>query len=102
MPTTFTRSEVAQHNTDKDCWVIISDKVYNVTTFLDDHPGGKRAIMMYAGKDATVSVCIAYHTTSSGILFACVVVVVVVVVWHGPLVVVAVGCGVLLFSCVFF
>jgi cytochrome b involved in lipid metabolism len=58
MPTTFTRSEVAQHNTDKDCWVIISDKVYNVTTFLDDHPGGKRAIMMYAGKDATVSVCL--------------------------------------------
>ena len=58
----FTRSEVAQHNTDSDCWVIVSDKVYNVTTFLDDHPGGKRAIMMYAGKDATVSVCLtAYH-----------------------------------------
>jgi hypothetical protein len=29
------------------------------------------------------------------------VVVVVVVVWHGPFVVVAVGCGVFLFSCVF-
>ena len=50
---TYTRKEIATHNTVSDCWVIIEAKVYNVTTFLEDHPGGKRAILMYAGKDAT-------------------------------------------------
>ena len=27
--------------------------MYDVTKFLPDHPGGKKAILMYAGKDAT-------------------------------------------------
>lgn len=50
---TFSPAEVAKHVTDTDCWVILHEKVYDVTDFLDDHPGGKKAIMIYAGKDAT-------------------------------------------------
>jgi len=45
--------EVAKHNTDKDCWVAVNGQVLDVTDFLNDHPGGKRAIMLYAGKDAS-------------------------------------------------
>jgi len=44
---------VSAHNSDKSCWVIIANKVYDVTQFLDDHPGGKKTILIYAGKDAT-------------------------------------------------
>ncbi|KAG5914946.1 hypothetical protein E4U42_000223, partial [Claviceps africana] len=46
-------SEVAQHNDDKSCWVIVHGKAYDVTDFLPEHPGGSGIILKYAGKDAT-------------------------------------------------
>jgi len=52
-PKTYTMEEVAKHNTDKDCWVAVNGQVLDVTNFLDDHPGGKMAIMTFAGKDAS-------------------------------------------------
>lgn len=56
--TTFTQimlslQEVRQHNTKEDCWVVIHDKAYDVTDFVDQHPGGAQVILKYAGKDAT-------------------------------------------------
>lgn len=50
--TTFTREQVATHNTKSDCWMIISDKVYNVTDFVSRHPGGNE-ILRGCGIDAT-------------------------------------------------
>ena len=52
---TFTTADVAKHNTDKDCYVILHGVVYDVTSFLNEHPGGKKAIMLYAGKDASAA-----------------------------------------------
>merc|ERR1711916_394034 len=48
-----TAVELAEHNKKDDCWVALLGKVYDVTSFLEDHPGGAKAIMMYAGKEAT-------------------------------------------------
>ncbi|KAI9016321.1 FAD binding domain-containing protein [Phycomyces nitens] len=49
----YTLEDVAKHNTAEDCWVVVNGQVLNVTDFLADHPGGKKAIMIYAGRDAT-------------------------------------------------
>lgn len=46
-------AEIAKHNTTADCWLIISNKVYGVTSYLRSHPGGVGAISPYCGKDAT-------------------------------------------------
>ncbi|KAL4361360.1 hypothetical protein GQ457_04G013780 [Hibiscus cannabinus] len=45
--------EVANHNKIKDCWVIISGKVYDVTPFIDEHPGGGEVLLSATAKDAT-------------------------------------------------
>ncbi|EXJ90162.1 hypothetical protein A1O3_03231 [Capronia epimyces CBS 606.96] len=46
-------SDIAQHNTRESCWVIIQGQVYDVTDFLEEHPGGSSIILRYGGKDAT-------------------------------------------------
>jgi cytochrome b involved in lipid metabolism len=49
----YTLEEVAQHKTEQDCWVVVNGEVLAVSPFLKNHPGGKQAILLYAGKDAT-------------------------------------------------
>lgn len=48
----YSKSEVAQHNKRTDCWIIIKDKVYDMTSYVDEHPGGD-AILAHAGDDST-------------------------------------------------
>ncbi|KAJ7110075.1 FMN-dependent dehydrogenase-domain-containing protein [Mycena epipterygia] len=45
--------QVAEHNSPASCWVIIQNSVYDVTDFLQEHPGGAKIILKYAGRDAT-------------------------------------------------
>lgn len=48
---TFTRAEVETHNSKASCYVTIGDKVYDVTDFAQDHPGGADLVYEYAGRD---------------------------------------------------
>lgn len=48
---TFTRAEVEAHSSESSCYVTIGTKVYDVTEFVDDHPGGGDLILEYGGKD---------------------------------------------------
>lgn len=48
---TIVQSELATHSTAKSCYVTLGSKVYDITPFLDDHPGGGDLILEYGGKD---------------------------------------------------
>lgn len=50
--TSYTMAEVSAHSTESDCWLVVNDSVYDVTGFVDQHPGGKE-ILKGCGKDAT-------------------------------------------------
>nr|AAM27441.1 microsomal cytochrome b5 [Phaeodactylum tricornutum] len=54
----YTLDEISQHTTTESCWLIIGNasnggpKVYDVTKYLDDHPGGAEVMLDVAGQDA--------------------------------------------------
>ncbi|XP_014488146.1 PREDICTED: cytochrome b5 isoform X2 [Dinoponera quadriceps] len=52
-PKFFTRAEVAEHVGSTNTWIIIHNKVYNVTSFLNEHPGGEEVLLEQNGQDAT-------------------------------------------------
>ncbi|XP_008790560.1 cytochrome b5-like [Phoenix dactylifera] len=64
-PKTYNFDEVAKHNVTKDCWLIISGKVYDVTPFMDEHPGGDDVLLAATGKDATNDFEDIGHSTSA-------------------------------------
>jgi cytochrome b involved in lipid metabolism len=51
----ITLAQVATHNTESDCWVVVSGKVYNVTSYIPMHPGGPGQIIPLCGGDATTA-----------------------------------------------
>lgn len=46
----FTRDEIEKHSTERDTWIVVNGKVYDVTSVLAWHPGGKQAILPHAGR----------------------------------------------------
>lgn len=49
----YTLAEVAKHCTREDAWIIIDERVYDVTRFVDRHPGGVGPLVNLAGKECT-------------------------------------------------
>ncbi|KAI9818623.1 MAG: fatty acid alpha-hydroxylase [Thelocarpon impressellum] len=48
---TILQAELEAHSTAKSCYVSLGAKVYDITPFLEDHPGGGDLIVEYGGKD---------------------------------------------------
>ncbi|XP_043839326.1 cytochrome b5 type B [Dromiciops gliroides] len=53
--TYYRLEEVAKRNSEKEMWLVIHGRVYDVTPFLGEHPGGGEVLMEQAGRDATES-----------------------------------------------
>merc|ERR1712087_557203 len=53
MTKTYRLSEIKSHNTKKSSWMVIHNKVYNITDFISDHPGGEEVLLDLAGQECT-------------------------------------------------
>lgn len=49
----ITKEELNNHNSRTDCWTSINGRVFNLTRYVDFHPGGEDEIMRCAGRDGT-------------------------------------------------
>jgi cytochrome b involved in lipid metabolism len=50
----FSMSDVAKHNNENDCWIVIDGKVYDVTSYIESHPGGK-IMANFCGQDGSAA-----------------------------------------------
>jgi cytochrome b involved in lipid metabolism len=58
-------SEVEKHKDSNSVWIIIREHVYDVTKFLEEHPGGEEVLLEQAGKDATEAFDDVGHSTDA-------------------------------------
>jgi len=49
----LTVAEVAKNNRVSSCWTIINENVYDITSYIPNHPGGEEAISSICGRDGT-------------------------------------------------
>ncbi|GAA6236232.1 cytochrome b5 [Lates japonicus] len=61
----FRLSEIEEQNSFRSTWIIIHNKVYDVTKFLEEHPGGEEVLREQAGGDATESFEDVGHSTDA-------------------------------------
>lgn len=49
----FTLAQVAEHAAEDDCWMAIEGKVYDITSYVPQHPAPRSVITPWCGRDAT-------------------------------------------------
>jgi cytochrome b involved in lipid metabolism len=49
----YALSQVAENNNKSSCWTIIDNTVYDITSYVPNHPGGESEILKICGKDGT-------------------------------------------------
>ncbi|KAK5616542.1 hypothetical protein CRENBAI_007776 [Crenichthys baileyi] len=61
----YTLEDIRVHNMSNDTWLIIHNKIYDITSFLEEHPGGEEVLLEQAGSDATESFEDVGHSTDA-------------------------------------
>ncbi|XP_015239701.1 PREDICTED: cytochrome b5-like [Cyprinodon variegatus] len=61
----YTLEDIRLHNMSNDSWLIIHNKIYDITSFLEEHPGGEEVLLEQAGADATESFEDVGHSTDA-------------------------------------
>uniref|UniRef100_A0A4X1U1P2 Cytochrome b5 n=3 Tax=Sus scrofa TaxID=9823 RepID=A0A4X1U1P2_PIG len=61
----YTLEEIQKHNNSKSTWLILHHKVYDLTKFLEEHPGGEEVLREQAGGDATENFEDVGHSTDA-------------------------------------
>ncbi len=51
----YTMAAVAKHNNETSCWSAINSKVYDLTSWISQHPGGSKQILSICGKDGSAT-----------------------------------------------
>jgi len=46
-------AEIGKHNNVNDCWLLVGGKIYNVTSYIYQHPGNADTIIPYCGKESS-------------------------------------------------
>lgn len=81
VPVPIPMSEVEKHGKEDDCWLVINKQVYNLTSFINEHPGGVQVIASCQpttslGHVISNAICMQIHTDvilmyTSGSAFCC-------------------------------
>lgn len=59
-PIRITKEELLKHSSPCDCWIALGGKIYNISSYLEYHPGGVNILIKHAGKDCT-ALFMKYH-----------------------------------------
>ena len=62
MPKEYSYKDISKHDSKDDCYVVYNYKVYDISSFIKKHPGGKDVLLEYAGKDITKAFDDANHS----------------------------------------
>ena len=54
--------DLKKHNSKNDCWIAVHSKIYDVTDFLDAHPGGSSSAFMISGRPSDTDIGQSYSS----------------------------------------
>ena len=63
----YTAAQVAMHSTMTNCWTIVGKGVYNLTSYVNQHPGGAGNILSLCGHDGTQSFRAVHGTSGNAV-----------------------------------